>query len=74
MSKESISRDRWRQAGQANYDDWCKGCGLHHAATGEHRADCTTRPPACPECLYHPNVHDGRHRADCTHATKEVTA
>ena len=44
--------------------DWCPGCGLHHAATGEHRADCLTMPPACPDCLYYPNVH-GHHRDDC---------
>lgn len=66
MSKESISRDRWRQLGQANYGDWCKGCGLHRAATGEHRADCTMTPPPCPECLYYPAVNGGRHRDDCT--------
>lgn len=64
MSKESKSRDRWRQLGQANYGDWCTGCGLHHAATGQHRADCLTLPPGCPDCLYYPNVH-GRHRDDC---------
>lgn len=26
---------------------WCPGCGLHHAATGEHRADCTARCLGC---------------------------
>lgn len=66
MSKESISRDRWRQGGQANYGDWCKGCGLHLVATGQHRADCTMFPPPCQVCLYHPAVH-GRHRDDCPH-------
>lgn len=64
MSKESISRDRWRQGGQANYGDWCQGCGLHLVATGRHRADCTTLPPPCTECLYYPAVH-GHHRPDC---------
>lgn len=42
MSKESIGRDRWRQSGQSNYSDWCKGCGLFaHTNGGVHRADCT---------------------------------
>lgn len=50
--------------------DWCRGCGLHHAATGQHRADCLTRPPPCPQCLYHPAVHNGQHRDDCTAATR----
>lgn len=65
MSKTSISRDRWRQAGQANYADWCSGCGLHAVTHGgQHRADCLTLPPECPDCLYHPNVHS-HHRNDC---------
>lgn len=45
--------------------DWCYGCGLHLFVVGEHRADCTTRPPPCPTCLYYPAVNDGAHRADC---------
>lgn len=49
---------------------WCPGCGLHHAATGEHRADCLTRPPPCPHCLYYPAVNGGQHRPDCTAATR----
>lgn len=33
-------------------DDWCSGCGLHHAVTGEHRPDCTTEPSPllCEDC------------------------
>lgn len=73
MSKTSISRDRWRQGGQANYRDWCPGCGLHHPVHGEHRADCLTLPPGCPECLYHPNVH-GVHRPDCTRQRKAIAS
>lgn len=54
--------------------DWCSGCGLHHYVTGEHRADCTTRPPACSHCRYYPNVNEGRHRADCpNHRTTSPT-
>lgn len=53
--------------------DWCPGCGLHHAVTGEHRADCTTLPPACTHCRYHPSVH-GTHRHDCPHHRKAPTA
>jgi hypothetical protein len=67
MSKESKSRDRFRQSIEAardRPDDFCPGCGCHVIVTGEHRADCTTRPPACTVCLYHPNVH-GHHRPDC---------
>lgn len=25
-------------------DAWCRGCGLHEAVYGEHRADCTAEP------------------------------
>lgn len=41
MSKESIGRDRWRQLGQTNYQDWCPGCGLYNHVNGYHRDDCT---------------------------------
>jgi hypothetical protein len=45
MSKESISRDRWRQLGQTRYTDWCPGCGLYaHCNSGQHRGDCTAQP------------------------------
>lgn len=74
MSKESISRDRWRQAGQANYADWCQGCGLHFKATGEHRGDCTLTPPPCPSCLYYPAMNGGQHRGDCANRPAEVSA
>lgn len=74
MSKESINRDRWRQLGQSTYKGWCVGCGLHHAATGEHRADCLTRPPPCPVCLYYPAVNNGAHRPDCTNQLARLEA
>lgn len=41
MSKESKSRDRWRQLGQTTYKDWCPGRGLYAHVNGAHRADCT---------------------------------
>lgn len=35
-------------------EDWCAGCGLHHAAVGEHRPDCTVEPSpllcSAPDC------------------------
>ncbi|MCV7255652.1 hypothetical protein H7J86_26155 [Mycobacterium hackensackense] len=74
MSKESISRDRFRQAGQANYRDWCKGCGLYLVVNGKHRADCTLTPPPCPECLYYPAVNAGQHRAGCTNTQSRLEA
>jgi hypothetical protein len=47
MSKESKSRDRWRQLGQSRMPtDWCKGCGFFHVAIGRHRADCTAERSA----------------------------
>lgn len=43
MSKESKSRDRWRQSIEAARDreGFCTGCGYYHAAHGTHRDDCT---------------------------------
>lgn len=45
MSKESISRDRWRQSGQSRYGEMCPGCGYHaFVNSGIHRGDCTAPP------------------------------
>jgi hypothetical protein len=44
MSKESKSRDRWRQLDAATHDrppDYCKGCGYYRLVNGHHRGDCT---------------------------------
>lgn len=44
MSKESKSRDRWRQLGQTRYTDFCKGCGYYFTVNKTHRSDCTAKP------------------------------
>lgn len=52
MSKESKSRDRFRQSIEAAQDrpvDYCVGCGYANAVNGSHRADCTARQP-CSAC------------------------
>jgi hypothetical protein len=48
MSKESKSRDLWRQLDATAHDrpdTWCKSCGYYPVAHGVHRADCTTTNP-----------------------------
>ncbi|MCV7208824.1 hypothetical protein [Mycolicibacterium canariasense] len=48
MSKESKSRDRWRQLDASSADrpkSFCSGCGYHRVVTGKHRADCTAPQP-----------------------------
>ena len=68
MSKASHPQDlrnHAHESGRVRRPGWCRGCGLHHAVTGEHRADCTTLPPPCETCLYYPAMNDGRHRDDC---------
>jgi hypothetical protein len=48
MSKESKSRDRWRQlhaSEHTRHPDYCKGCGYYAVTNnGHHRADCTAKP------------------------------
>lgn len=45
MSKESKSRDRFRQSIESARDrpnDFCPGCGYHPVVNGgQHRTDCT---------------------------------
>lgn len=43
MSKESKTRDLWRQLDASAHDraDFCPGCGYYHAVNGRHRNDCT---------------------------------
>lgn len=46
MSKESKSRDRFRQSIEAIRDrpnDFCPGCGYYRANNDHHRADCTAK-------------------------------
>ena len=52
ISKESKSRDRFRQSIEAVRDrpeTWCPGCGT---CSDEHRPDCTITPAAlhCADC------------------------
>lgn len=47
MSKESKSRDRFRQSIEAardRPDEFCPGCGYYRVANGRHRTDCTAPP------------------------------
>lgn len=71
MSKATRPRDLQEHAhetGRIRRPGWCKGCGLHLAVHGEHRADCTTKPPPCLTCLYWPTLNAGAHRPDCPEA------
>ena len=48
MSKESKSRDRFRQSIEATRDrpgDFCTGCGYYRVVNGNHRGDCTASNP-----------------------------
>lgn len=48
MSKESKSRDRFRQSIEAvrdRPDTFCPGCGYYHVTQGHHRTDCTAKEP-----------------------------
>jgi hypothetical protein len=66
VSKDSKSRDRWRQADQSWRDrpaTYCVGCGYFRVAHGVHRDDCTAAEIPHRQALANLiNVFDGRVR------------